>query len=292
MDDVIERIDEQEVIDLALMLGNIDSPSGSEGAAAEAVFRWLEDAGLAPRRHGLVPDRFNVSATIEGTGGGHSLIFNGHLDTTLAPDWIWSARDPLDPLYRGAWIDGDWIVGDGVVNDKGPVAAFLVAAKAIRDAGHQLKGDLIVTAVVGEIGREPVDEFQGTAYLSKDLGARYMVNHGVVADFALVAEGTGFGIVYAEPGMALFKVTILSDEPRYYTPYLPRPTTIAASGNAIVRAAAVIGEFERWAFEYQQQIHAGTCRRHDRPQGEHQCGPRWIPVHADECPAGLQPVCR
>jgi acetylornithine deacetylase/succinyl-diaminopimelate desuccinylase-like protein len=109
-----------------------------------------------------------------------------------------------------------------------------------------------VSAVAGEISREPIEEWQGPAYLSKDLGARFMVTHGVVADFALVAEGTGFGIVGIEPGKAHFKVTVHTDTPRYYTPYLPRPTGLADAPNAIVRTAAVIEAFERWAYAYQQ----------------------------------------
>lgn len=250
-DDVVARIDPQEVIDLALALGNIDSPTGSEGAAGQFVHDWLAENGFTPRKYALTEDRFNVAAWLEGSGGGYSLVFNSHLDTTLRPDAVWSARDPNDRLYHSAWVEGDEIFGDGLVNDKGPMAAFLVAARAIRDAGYPLKGDLIVSAVAGEISREPVEEWQGPAYLSKDLGARFMVTHGVVADFALVAEGTGFGIVGIEPGKAHFKVTVYSDAPRYYTPYLPRPTGIADAPNAIVRASAVIERFEAWAYDYQ-----------------------------------------
>ncbi len=43
------------------------------------------------------------------------------------------------------------------------MAAFLVAGKAILEAGIPLKGDLIVSAVAGEISREPIDEWQGPA---------------------------------------------------------------------------------------------------------------------------------
>jgi acetylornithine deacetylase/succinyl-diaminopimelate desuccinylase-like protein len=251
-DDVIARIDRQEVVDLALALGNIDSPTGDEGAAGEFVHAWLAERGFAPRRYALHPERFNVAATLPGTGGGYGLIFNAHLDTTLRPDATWSARDPHDTLYHSAWVEGDEIFGDGVVNDKGPMAAFLVAAAAIKDAGYPLRGDLTVSAVAGEISREPIDEWQGPDYLSKDLGVRFMVTHGVVADFALVAEGTGFGIVGVEPGKAHFKVTVVTDTPRYYTPYLPRPTGLADAPNAIVRTAAVIDAFERWAYDYQR----------------------------------------
>ena len=252
-EDVVAGIDPQEVVDLALALGNIDSPTGSEGEAGQYVFDWLAANGFQPRKYALAEDRFNVAARIDGSGGGYSLIFNAHLDTTLRPDAVWSARNPGDPLYHSAWVADGMIHGDGVVNDKGPMAAFLVAARAIRDAGHPLRGDLVVSAVAGEISREPVDEWQGTAYLSKDLGARFMVTHGVVADYALVAEGTGFGIVGIEPGKAHFKVTVYSDGPRYYTPYLPRPTGLADAPNAIVRASVVIAAFEEWAYRYQRR---------------------------------------
>jgi acetylornithine deacetylase/succinyl-diaminopimelate desuccinylase-like protein len=252
-DDVLKRIDAKEVVDLALALGNIDSPTGSEGPAGEFVYQWLASNGFTPKKYAMIPERFNVAAWIDGSGGGHSLIFNAHLDTTLRPDAVWSARDPKDPLYHSAWVEGDSIHGDGVVNDKGPMAAFLVAAKAIKAAGYPMKGDLIVSAVAGEISREPIEEWQGPLYMSKDLGARFMVTHGVVADYAIVAEGTGFGIVGIEPGKAHFKVTIATDTPRYYTPYLPRPTGLADSPNAIVRASAAIAAFEEWAYDYQQR---------------------------------------
>lgn len=250
-EEVVDGINPQEVVDLALELGNIDSPTGSEGAAGQYVHDWLATNGFEPRKYALAEDRFNVAARLDGSGGGYSLIYNAHLDTTLRSDAVWSARDPADPLYHSAWVDGDEIFGDGVVNDKGPMAAFLVAAKAIHEAAYPLRGDLVVSAVAGEISREPIDEWQGPGYLSKDLGARFMVTHGAVADFALVAEGTGFGIVGIEPGKAHFKVTIYTDTPRYYTPYLPRPTGLADAPNAIVRSAAVIAAFETWAYEYQ-----------------------------------------
>jgi acetylornithine deacetylase/succinyl-diaminopimelate desuccinylase-like protein len=218
------------------------------------VYDWLSGNGFAPRKVGPLEDRFNVAARLPGEGGGYSLIFNSHLDTTLRPDAVWSARDPADPMFHTAWLEGDRIFGDGVVNDKGPMAAFLVAVRAIRDAGYRLLGDVWVTAVMGEISREPVDEYRGTSYLSKDLGARFLVTHGVVADFALVAEGTGFGIVGVECGKAQFKVTVYSDGPLHYTPYIPRPTEITEAPNAVVRASAVIQAFEQWAFDFETRM--------------------------------------
>jgi hypothetical protein len=48
-DDVVARIDPQEVVDLALALGNVDSPTGSEGSAGQFVYDWLATNGFAPR---------------------------------------------------------------------------------------------------------------------------------------------------------------------------------------------------------------------------------------------------
>jgi acetylornithine deacetylase/succinyl-diaminopimelate desuccinylase-like protein len=252
-EDVVRRIDGQEVVDLALALGNIESPTGAEGPAGEFVYDWLRQNGFSPKKYALTEQRFNVAACLEGSGGGYNLVFNSHLDTTLRADAVWSAVDPQDPLYRSSWLDGDELVGDAIVNDRGPMAAFLIAARAIRDAGYPMKGDVFVSAAAGEISREPVDEFQGWEYLSKDLGARFMATHGVMGDFALIAEGTGFGIVWVEAGKAHFKVTLYSEAPRFYTPYLPRPTRLADAPNAIVRFGALIQAFEEWAFDYEQR---------------------------------------
>jgi acetylornithine deacetylase/succinyl-diaminopimelate desuccinylase-like protein len=252
-DEVVASINPQEVVDLALALGNIESGTGMEGEAGQYVYDWLEANGFQPKKYALIENRFNVAAWLRGSGGGYSLVFNSHLDTSMRRDSIWSARDANEKVWHTAWIDGDNICGDGVVNDKGPMAAFLVAGKAIRDAGYPLKGDVALTAVAGEISREPIDEFQGPQYLSKDLGARFMATHGVVGDFVLVAEGTGFGIVGIEAGKAQFRVNVYTDTPRYYDAYLPRPTTMTTAANAIVRAAAVITAFEDWAYEYRVQ---------------------------------------
>ena len=89
------------------------------------------------------------------------------------------------------------------------MATWLLAAKAIKESGVKLKGDLMLMAVVGEIGIEPVDEFQPPAYVAKEAGTRYAITHGGVTDYALVSEGTDFGIVGVEAGKAFFKVTVL-----------------------------------------------------------------------------------
>jgi len=40
--------------------------------------------------------------------------------------------DPDADIHHKAWREGEELVGEGVVNDKGPMAAFLIAAKSLK----------------------------------------------------------------------------------------------------------------------------------------------------------------
>jgi acetylornithine deacetylase/succinyl-diaminopimelate desuccinylase-like protein len=255
---VLDRIDVDELVKVALDLGNIDSPTGSEGPVGEYVYDWLTRQGFAAKKVALMPDRPNVIGTLPGAGHGKSLVFNSHMDTTIHKDEWWTTRRAADPVFHSAWREGDVLVGNGICNDKGPMATWLLAAKAIRDAGVTLKGDLVLMAVVGEIGLEPVDEFQSPQYLAKEAGTRFAITHGGVGDFALVAEGTDFGLVGVEAGKAFFKITVFGNDLPIYTPYIGRPTPLEKNPNAIVRMAPLIERIEAWAYEYEQK-HRYEC---------------------------------
>jgi acetylornithine deacetylase/succinyl-diaminopimelate desuccinylase-like protein len=255
---VLDRIDADELVEVALDLGKIDSPTGSEGEVGQYVYDWLLRHGFAPKKLGLFPDRFNVVATLPGQARGRSLVFNSHMDTTIAKEEVWTTRRAAEPIFHSAWREGDFLIGNGICNDKGPMAAWLVAAKAIRESGAALKGDLTLMAVVGEIGLEPVDEFQPPDYLAKEAGTRYAIIRGAVADYALVAEGTDFGLIWVEAGKAFFKITVFGDDFPIYTPYVARPTPLEKSPNAIVRMARLIERLEEWAYDYERR-HRYEC---------------------------------
>lgn len=152
---------------------------------------------------------------------------------------------------KKAWVDGDRIFDHAVMNDRGPIAAFMIAARAIKNSGVRLKGNLVLAAVAGEIGMAPVDEFQGPRYVGKGLGTRYMVDHGVVADYAVVAETTDFGVTWVECGVCYFKITVKGK--MMYTPRSARTDDYRTHPNAIVKAARVIGAIEEWAARYEKE---------------------------------------
>src|SRR5213083_2101094 len=78
---IAAAIDRAELVDLVLALCNISAPMGRGREAGEFVFEWMAREGFAPRRAGLVEDRFNVVGRYGGRGDGPNLLFTSHLDT-------------------------------------------------------------------------------------------------------------------------------------------------------------------------------------------------------------------
>jgi acetylornithine deacetylase/succinyl-diaminopimelate desuccinylase-like protein len=249
---VLSLINANEVSKLALDLVNIQSPRGHEEEIGNFIFNWMNDNEIPAIKQEVSLGRNNIVGRLEGSDHGPSLIFNAHMDTGFGlpeDQWILGKRKLA---VMDGWEEGDRLVGFSVINDKGPLAAFLIAARAIRKSKISLKGDLILTAVVGEIGQAPVDEFQGSQYEGKGFGTRFLVNHGVVADYALVAEGTNFVISRAEAGDVWFKIDIYG-KGGIYMPFLERPYKFEDEPNSIIKAVPVIQALEKWAYEYQEK---------------------------------------
>ena len=280
---VISLIHPEEVVQLAVSLGNVASPTGEEKAVGDFLFEWLKEEGFHPFRQRVAEGRENIIARLPGKGGGKSLIFNAHMDTAVwAPHDLWLVGEE-QPDYNHAWVADEKVCGQGVVNDKGPMAAFLIAAKALRESGIPLRGDVLLTLVVGEIGQAPIDEYQGARYLGKGLGARHLVDHGVFADCALVAEATDFGLTWAECGALYIKITTRGR--RIYTPYVKRPHRAEESPSALVQMAKLILALEDWALQYEEKrvlpIEVGEIR----PRAAVGAIRSGVPFHPSNTPA-------
>ncbi|MDQ3026803.1 MAG: M20/M25/M40 family metallo-hydrolase [Pseudomonadota bacterium] len=133
--------------------------------------------------------RPNVVGRFAGTGGGRSLILNGHIDcVTIEPAGEWR-HAPF-----GAEIEGGLMFGRGTSDMKGGLVAALMAVAYLREAGVRLKGDVIVQSVVNE-------EHAGNGTL--DLVAR-----GITADAAIVLEPTENRISVDHPGGLYWQVGV------------------------------------------------------------------------------------
>ncbi|MES1973469.1 MAG: peptidase M20 [Pseudomonadota bacterium] len=257
-DAVAAAIDVDELVELALALGNIPAPSRSEAAAAEFVYDWMEREGFHPRKVGATPERPNVIGEYGGTATGANLLFTAHLDTE-SPSGI-SAQDRFryrpstlaDPEWTQCWIEDGRLRGYPISNDRGPMSCFLIAAKALRKAGINLAGKAWLTACPGEIGPEPIEEFAGIEYMGKDIGAHYLFHHGGVApDYAIAAEGTDFGLTWIGCGYALFRIRIYGSG--VFTPILDAPADAAAHPNPIYRLGPVIDAIHRWSLQWERE---------------------------------------
>lgn len=168
----------------------IPSVTGEEAAIAEYIARILEDIGFDVDEHMAEEGRPNVVGVMHGEEGSPKLILNGHMDTVPPGDFEKWNFDP----YGGEISDGR-LFGRGSCDMKGGLAAMMTAVKAIVDSGAQLRGDIIFTAVV--------DEEKG-GYK----GTKYIVDNGVLGDYALIAEPSQMDIHIAHKGDLGIEVTV------------------------------------------------------------------------------------
>jgi acetylornithine deacetylase/succinyl-diaminopimelate desuccinylase-like protein len=247
---IIKLIDEQknDLVDLCLQLGNTPSFHAQERKLGEAVLEWLGRAGIKGELQFITSESVNAVASLPGTGDGKSLIWNAHMDTgpKLGPD----ATDDERKLET-AWVTGDMLYGKGMINDKAQLCAFMIAMRAIKQCGIKLNGDLTLTAVAFETGDPSEGQQQGIDFPGEGFGTKWVVDRGVVADYALVGETSGFGIVQAECGAGWYKVRVKGRE--VYTPRLERGNSIQENPNAFVKAAPVICAIEEWAVAYEKR---------------------------------------
>ena len=257
---IAAAIDENELTELALTLGNIPSRSGYEREAGQFVHDWMAREGFAPRKVGATEDRFNVIGTYGGLGpntiGGKNLLFTAHLDTespTRDPDLDVHKYSPAtlaDPEWEKCWLENGELRGYPIANDRGPMSCFLIAAKALRKAGHGLAGKMYLTACPGEIGPEPIEEHRGIAYLGKDIGAQYLFHHGGVApDYAIAAEGCDFGWTSVGCGYAVFRLRLWGEGT--FTPLLRHPEAASDHPNPLYRVGKLTDAIHAWTRDWE-----------------------------------------
>jgi acetylornithine deacetylase len=142
---------------------------------------WLTSRGFDVRILERVPGRPTVVGTAHGTGGGVSLMLNGHLDTVGVVSA--SAFEPI--VHEGR------LIGRGAFDTKGGIAALLIAAAAAASRPHA--GDIIVALVADE-------EFGS-------LGTEELLAN-VRSDAAIVVEPSELKLTLSHRGFAWFEIAI------------------------------------------------------------------------------------
>lgn len=131
----------------------------------------------------------NLVAVRKGSGGGRSIILNGHIDVVPEGDMSAWQDDP----FSGK-IEKGKVYGRGTTDMKGGNVSLLLALESIVETGIRLKGDVIFQSVI--------EEESGGA------GSLAAVLRGYQADGAIIPEPTNMKLFPLQQGSMWFRLNI------------------------------------------------------------------------------------
>jgi len=205
------------------------NPTVGRGPGESAVSDLLYDrltsiSGLEVRGQPVANGRSNVIAILKGSGGGRSLMLNGHMDTVGVEGMV---IEPFRPL-----IENGKLHGRGACDMKGALAAMIGALKSLADSGPRLLGDLIFTAVVDEE--------------HKSLGTKKLVEE-YRADAAIVGEPTEMKVATAHKGIVWIEIEVKGRAAHGSVP--------EKGVDAIAHAAKVVSRLEKLREKLEGHVH-------------------------------------
>ena len=113
-----------------------------------------------------------------------------------------------------------------------------------------MKGDLILAAVAGEISRTPIGPYQSGSYRGEGTGTRHLLTHGVQSDYAIVADRSGLSIVWAQNGVAQFKIDTFGNPHAAWG--VPREKEPPEEMSAILKMIKVVQAIDAWAEDFEK----------------------------------------
>ncbi|KAJ5504348.1 Peptidase M20 [Penicillium fimorum] len=205
-------------------------------AHRDIEYHWIEKVAGRP----------SIVGVLRGSGGGKSLMFNGHTDTVSLSSY---EADPLSGSI-GTKNGKEVIFGRGCLDMKGGLAAGLAALAATKASGHVPRGDVIVAAVSDE-----EDASQGT---------QDIIEAGWRADAAVLPEPTQGVIFTAHKGFVWVEVDILGVAAHGSDP--------ASGEDAIMYAGSFLQALEKYQSQLpvddllgQGSLHCGLIRGGEEP---------------------------
>lgn len=156
-----------------------------ETAVAEYIRDFFATRGIEAELVPVLEGRCNVVVRLRGTGGGKTLMLNGHLDTVPPYDM----EEALLPRR-----EGNLLYGRGSADMKGALACMMLALSRLKELQISLAGDVIFTGVIDE---EMTSE-----------GTCALIRQGVTADAVVVGEPMDGQIAVGHRGLQWFEFRI------------------------------------------------------------------------------------
>jgi acetylornithine deacetylase/succinyl-diaminopimelate desuccinylase-like protein len=207
-------VDRRRLVETAIRLIEVPSPTGEGGAAADRLAELLAADGFAVDRpeadHPTAPA---VVARLRGARPGRTIQFNGHLDVVHLP-------------FVPPRVEGDLLRGSGSCDMKGGLAAAVEAFRALRDAGVLSGGSVLLTA--HDLHEAPWGDGRQLDRLITD---------GVRGDAVLIPEPISDRIPVVGRGQGWWKATIRRSGPPIHEVMRPldEPSVLAAGAELIAR---------------------------------------------------------
>ena len=252
-------------------------------ASGLAVRVWEPEAAELPRSRYPIPaghhfrGRPQLIATATGTGGGRTLLFNGHVDVvSVEPRGPWTS-DPFAPALRDGRVHGR-----GACDMKGGVACMLVATEVLRALAVPLQGDLLVNTVTDE-------EWTGAGSLA-------VAASGLRAEGGVIPEPTSLTAWLGTRGSLTPSITV--DGRAGHAGLAPAHWTAGGPVNAIEKLQVVLEALQRLREEWQLRpdcrhdvlapggivptsLHAGQWMVSYPATATLECHVQYVPAQAD-----------
>ena len=174
-----------EVVRFAQAVIRRPSVTGEEGPLGRFLAQALEGFGLDVTLDPVTAERYNVLAVLPGQEPGLALLFHAHMDTVPPA----AMTDPFS-----AQVAQGHIWGRGSVDQKGGLAAAVMALATIARSGVRLRRGLGLALVIDEE--------------SEHRGSMALVEKGVQAEQAVVTEPSGLRLVIGCKGTVPFRLRV------------------------------------------------------------------------------------
>jgi succinyl-diaminopimelate desuccinylase len=184
--------------------------------AAGFVKGWLEAREIETRQIGVRD--LPVTIAEIGPAEGTTVVLHGHLDVV-----------PGRPGQFEPRFDGERLIGRGAYDMKGALAAMLLAM-------HDLRDNAPVRVRLGVVPDEESEE-------EVERGSDFLVDDGVVGDFAITGEPTDMHIGIQAKGVLAMRLEVSGHAAHGSTPWM--------GDNAILRAIDVFRTIESLPFARQ-----------------------------------------
>ncbi|MEP6977571.1 MAG: M20/M25/M40 family metallo-hydrolase [Thermoleophilia bacterium] len=232
------NVDRDRLVETASQMIDVHSFTGDEQGMANLMASFFEELGLQVQLQQVEDNRANALGTWAGTGGGKSLMFNGHVDTSYSGREPWLRNVP--GFQPKAFERDGRLYGLGISNMKGALACYVEAVRALQDAGVRLRGDVLIAAVAGEIEKTQYRDAVGGEFRGYAAGTRYLVTHGGVADMCLLGEPTEGKVVLGHFGALWLRIRVHGNF--IHTAF----SEGKRDQNSILRAQQVLAAVQEW----------------------------------------------